>query len=324
MKKKVLTVLTLATVLFVAGCGTKVKLKDGEEVIASLKDKEFTAEELFDELKKQYGSSVLIGMVDSYIINTEIEDSSSYESSAKAQLSSMKEYYNQYGYDWNEILSYYGFASDDDFIKSYIENEKKTDIVKKYLKEDVTEDEINKYYEEEIYGDYTVKHILINVSTTSSMSDEEKENAKTSAKGKAEEVITRLNNGESWSDLVKTYSDDENTKESDGELPSFTNGDYVDSFFDATIALADGEYTKEPIETEYGYHIIYRVSATEKPSLEDSKETCLEKIVTNKLNNDDALYNNTWIDIREKYELNIADTTVEKAYKKSLNTTEES
>lgn len=324
MKKKLLTVFTIAGILVVAGCGTKVKLKDGKEVVASLKEKEFTAEELFDELKEKYGSSVLTAMIDSYIIDQEIKDSDEYNKSAKAQLSSMKNYYEQYGTDWNTVLSYYGFQNDDEFLKSYIENAKKTDIVKKYLKKDVTEDEIKKYYEEEIYGDYTVKHILISVSATSDMTEDEKTEAKNKAKEKAEEVIQKLNDGEKWSDLVKEYSDDDQTKEEDGDLPTFTNGDYQDSFFEATLALEDGAYTKEPVESSYGYHIIYRVSATEKPSLEDSKEKCIDKIVENKLNNDDNLFNQTWINIREEYDLSIADTTIEKAYKKSINTKEES
>lgn len=319
MKKKLLTLCTIAGILFVTGCGTEVKLKDGKEVVASLKDKDFTAEELFDELKGKYGSQILLNMIDSYIIDTEIESDDDYKDKAKAELSSMKQYYEQYGTDWNTVLNYYGFSNDDEFLKSYIETNKRTDIVKKYLKEEVSDDEIEKYYDEEIYGNYTVKHILVNVSTSSEMSDDEKEEAKNAAKEKAEEAIEKLNNGESWSNVVKEFSDDENTKEDDGNLPSFTNGDYVDSFFEATIELEDGEYTKEPIETTYGYHVIYRVSATDKPSLEDSKENCLEKIVENKLNNDENLLNDTWVSIREKYELTIADSKIEDDYKDSLN-----
>jgi len=319
MKKKLLTLCTIISILMVAGCGTEVKLKDGKEVVASLKDKEFTAEELFDELKEKYGNTVLVSMIDSYIIEKEIESNDDYESQAKAELSSMKQYYEQYGTDWATVLSYYGFSNDDEFLKSYIETNKRTDIVKKYLKEEVEDDEIEKYYEEEIYGDYTVKHILVSVNTTSEMSDDEIKEAKEKAKEKAEEAIQKLNDGEDWKEVVKNYSDDENTKEDEGKLPSFTNGDYVDSFFEATLDLEDGEYTSEPVETTYGYHVIYRVSATDKPSLEDSKDKCLDKIVENKLNNDENLLTNTWIDVREKYELSIADSTIEDAYKKSLN-----
>jgi foldase protein PrsA len=309
MKRKLLTLSAVVGILLVAGCGTKIKLKDGEEVIASVTDKEITAEELFDALKEKYGKDVLINLIDSYIIDTEITDDSSYKEEAEAQLKSMKSYYESYSYNWDDILSYYGYSSDEEFINGYMDNSKKTDIVKKYLKEDITDDEIDEYYEKEIYGDYTVKHILI---TPEDSTDEKKQEALE----EAESIIEKLNNGESWSDLVSTYSDDDQTKDDDGELPSFTNGDYVDEFFNATIELEEGEYTQEPVETTYGYHIIYLVSKTDKPSKEDSKDTCLEGISTNNLANDDDLFDNTWKSIREKYELNIADSSLAKAYKK--------
>lgn len=324
MKKKLLPIVTICGILFVTGCGTKIKLKDGEEVVASLKDKQFTAEELFDELKVKYGSIVLTSMVDSYIIKTEIPDDKDYEENAKAQLTSTKAYYEQYNYSWETVLSYYGFENDDDFLASAIENAKKEDIITNYVKKEISDDEINEYYEQEIYGNYTVKHILIKPDTSSTMSDDEKKEAEETAKKRAEEAIQKLNDGASWSDVVKEYSDDDQTKEDDGNLPAFTNGDYVDSFFKATIDLEDGEYTKEPVESTYGYHIIYRVSATEKPSLEDAKDTCLEKIAQNKLNNDTNLANDTWIKIREEYDFNIADSTINENYKRSLNANEES
>lgn len=315
MKKKLLTASTLLAVLLVAGCGTKVKLKDGKEVIASVTDKEITAEELFDTLKEKYGSDVLINMIDDYIIGKEIESDDEYEEKAKAQLDSMKSYYSNYNTDWNQVLSYMGYQSDEEFLKGYIENEKKTDIVKKYLKEDITDDEIDKYYEEEIYGNYTVKHILVSVDS----SKEDQEKAKEEAYNKAIEAIEKLNNGSSWSDIVKEYSDDDQTNEDDGLLPEFTNGDFVDEFFNATIELKEGEYTSSPVETTYGYHIIKLISSTEKPSKEDAKDDCLDGIATNKLANDDKLFNQTWADIRDKYELKITDSKINDNYKKSLN-----
>lgn len=315
MKKKLLTASTLLAVLLVAGCGTKVKLKDGKEVIASVTDKEITAEELFDTLKEKYGSDVLINMIDDYIIGKEIESDDEYEEKAKAQLDSMKSYYSNYNTDWNQVLSYMGYQSDEEFLEGYIENEKKTDIVKKYLKEDITDDEIDKYYEEEIYGNYTVKHILVSVDS----SKEDQDKAKEEAYNKAEEAIEKLNNGSSWSDIVKEYSDDDQTNEDDGLLPEFTNGDFVDEFFNATIELKEGEYTSSPVETTYGYHIIKLISSTEKPSKEDAKDDCLDGIATNKLANDDKLFDQTWADIRDKYELKITDSKINDNYKKSLN-----
>ena len=150
------------------------------------------------------------------------------------------------------------------------------------------------------------------------MSDEQIEEAEKKALETAKKVIKKLDDGEKWADLVKEYSDDTGSVKNEGLIENFTKGDMVDEFFEASIKLEDGKYTKEPIESTYGYHIILKVSNTKKPSLKDSKSKILKEIAGNKLSNDEKLYDNTWKEIRESYNLKINDTEVEKAYKKSL------
>lgn len=325
MKKKLLIVSLCSMLLVCSGCKQEVELKDGKEVVASVKGKKITAEELFDELKESNGSTAVINMIDEFIVNKEIKDNKEAEEYAKAQVESMKSQYEAAGYDWNSTLSQYGYASEKDLVKEYTTEYKKELTAKKYIQKDITEDEINEYYEKEIYGNYTVKHILVSPETTDDMSDEEIEKAEKKALEKAKEVIKKLDDGSKWADLVKEYSDDTGSVENEGLIENFTKGDMVDEFFEASIKLKDGKYTKEPVESTYGYHIILKVSNTKKPSLKDSKEKILDEISENKLNNDANLYNTTWKRIRESYNLKISDTEVEKAYKKSLasNSTEE-
>ncbi len=314
MKKKLFLV-TLAGLFLLTGCGKKVELQDGKQVIASIDGKKITAEELFDELKSQYGVSNIIDAIDSYIVNKEITDSSDAEDYAKGQLSYLKNQAEASSLDVDSVLSQYGFASQTDFLNYNIASYKKKELVKKYLKENrITEDEINKYYEENIYGNYTAKHILIKSTATSSSTDEEQTAAEEAAKTKAKEVIEKLNNGSKWEDLVKEYSEDTGSKDSDGLIENFTKGNVVDEFFNATVALKDGEYTKEPVKSTYGYHVILRVSATAKPSLKDKKEDVLNALAENYLDNDSNLYNNTLIDIRKKYNLSINDDTLKTQY----------
>lgn len=319
MKNKVLVMSLLCMLLLCSGCKKDVKLKNGKEVIASIKGKDFTAEELFDDLKEQYGSSSLINMVDNYITDKEVKNTDEATEYGKAQVEQMKKQYAESGYDWNTILNQYGFSSDKDLIKEYALSYRKKEVVNKYLKENISNDEINEYYEKEIYGNYTVKHILIAPDTDDNASDEDKEKAKNEAKNTAEEVIKKLNNGSKWKDLVKEYSDDTGSKENEGLIENFTKGDVVDEFFEATLKLKDQEYTKEPVESTYGYHIILKVSNTKKPSLNKAKETVLTKIVENKLANDENLYDNTWVEIRNKYNLNITDSTIKKGYNKTIS-----
>lgn len=315
--KKIGIVSLCSILLLCAGCKNSVKLKDGKEVVASVKGYDVTAEELFDELKETYGSNTVINMVDDFIVSKEIKDSKEAEEYAKAQIESMKQQYEAAGYEWDSVLTQYGYSSEKDLIKDYANDYKKQLVVEKYLKEKVTDDEINEYYEKEIYGNYTVKHILITPDTDSNASDEEKEEANKKAEEKAKEVIKKLDDGSKWADLVKEYSDDTGSKENEGLIENFTKGDVVDEFFEATLKLKDGEYTKEPVESTYGYHVILKVSNTKKPSLKDSKDKILKEIVENKLSNDDDLYNNTWVDIRKSYNLDIKDSKVKAAYNKS-------
>lgn len=318
MKKKLLIVSLCSMLLVCSGCKQEVELKDGKEVVASVKGKKITAEELFDELKESNGSTAVINMIDEFIVEKEIKDNKEAEEYAKAQVASMKSQYEAAGYDWNSTLNQYGYANEKALVDEYATEYKKELTAKKFIQKNITEDEINEYYEKEIYGNYTVKHILVSPKVTDDMSDEQKEEAEKKALDKAKEVIKKLDDGSKWADLVKEYSDDTGSVENEGLIENFTKGDMVDEFFEASIKLEDGKYTKDPVESTYGYHIILKVSNTKKPSLKDSKEKILDEIAENKLNNDEKLYNTTWKEIRESYNLKIADTEVEKAYKKSL------
>ena len=317
MKKKVLIMTLLCASLVCVGCKHKVELKDGKEVVASVKGKKITAEELFDKMKESYGSNTVTDMIDDFIASKEIKDDTEAKEYAKAQVEQMKAQYEQAGYNWSSVLSQYGYTTDDDLIKDYAKDYKKTLVVKKYVKKDITDDEMNEYYEKEIYGNYTVKHILIKPDVEDSASDSEKEEANKKAKETAEEVIKKLDNGEKWADLVKKYSDDTASVKDEGLIKDFTKGDVVDEFFEATLKLKDGKYTKEPVESTYGYHVILKVSNTKKPSLKKVKEKVLNAIAENKLNNDENLSTQTWKKIREDYDLNISDSTIKSAYKKA-------
>ena len=301
--------------------GHKVKLSNGNEVIASIKDKEYTAEQLFDTLKDKYGKDALVTLIDEYISDKELsdDDKADAKTEAKKYIDSIKSQYESAGYTWDEVLKQYGYANEDALINEYLVSVKQQKVVTNYLGKQLTDDEIKKYYDENIYGTYTVKHILVKPATTDEMTDEEKTAAEEAAKVKAQEVITKYAAGEDWKTLVNDYSEDEGSKESEGLVENFTKGDVDDEFFKASIALKDGEYTSEPVKSSFGYHVILKVSETAKKSLADSKNDIIDALVNEKLNNDSKLYNSTWAKIRKDYKLDIKDTQVKSEYEKSIN-----
>ncbi len=317
MKNKKLTLLgvTMCSVLLLTtGCGEVAKLKDGKEVVGKIKGYTVTAEDLYAELKEQGGSRVFVNMIDDYIANKEIKSNEDAEDYANSQIEAYKSQYEQQGQDFNEVLVSSGYKNEQQFRDELILSYKKDKVVENYLKDELTDDEIQNYYDENIFGDMTVRHILIKPDTETDASDEDQEKAEEKAKKEAENIIKKLDKGEKFEDLAKEYSDDEGTKEDGGLLENFSKDSVVTEFWDASVKLKDGEYTKEPVKSEYGYHVILRVSQKAKPKLKEVKDTIEETLVANKLSADTTLKTTTWVNIRKKYNLNIEDSEIKDGY----------
>lgn len=316
LHKKLL--ISLAAILLLTGCGTAT-LKNGEKLVAKMDGKKVTAEDLYSELKKQGGATVLTNMIDDFIVNKEIKTDEDAKSSADSQLKSYKDSYASYGMDFSAALANAGYKSEDDFKKVLILDYKKKVVTEKYVKKQVTDDDINEYYKEKIFGDIEAKHILISPNTKDNMSDEEKEAAEKEAKKEAESIIKKLDKGEKFDKLAKKYSDDEGTKANGGKL-TVTYGSVVDEFWKCVTKLKDGEYSKEPVKSEYGYHIIYRISQKEKPKLKKVKDDIIDKIVDQRISNDSTLQTKALVALRKKYNLKIADSDLNKSYNSSIKT----
>lgn len=321
-KKKLLIGLISLGVLATTGCGKIPKLENGEEVVASLDGKNFTANDLYNELKKQGGSSVLVNMIDTFITNQEITDSKEAEEYAASLIKQYKLSYKQNGADFEAALISNGYANEDEFKEVIATDYKKSEIAKKYIKADITDDELKDYYDNHISDELSVKHILIAPEVSDNATDEEKTNAENAALEKAKNLIEQLNNGADFDTLAKENSSDDATKDNGGVINNVVKEGYVTEFWNAAYALENGKYTTEPVKTQYGYHIIYKVSHTEKKSLDEMKDTLYNKIVSEKISNDSSLEQKTWVKIREKYNLTINDSTIDSTYKSSIKSLE--
>lgn len=116
-------------------------------------------------------------------------------------------------------------------------------FVNDYLKKHpVTDEAVKEQYEKfkaAISGDeFKSRHILV----------EKEEDAKS--------IVEKLGKGEKFDELAKQNSKDPGSKDSGGELGWSMATAYVPPFAEALKKLKKGEYTKEPVKTDFGYHII--------------------------------------------------------------------
>ncbi len=65
-----------------------------------------------------------------------------------------------------------------------------------------------------------------------------------------------------FTEMVSLFSEDLGTKPIGGDLDYFTKGRMVKPFEEAAFSMSDGELSK-PVKTDFGWHLIYRISARE-------------------------------------------------------------
>jgi peptidyl-prolyl cis-trans isomerase C len=126
-----------------------------------------------------------------------------------------------------------------------------------YLKTAITEDMLRKQYATEYEQgsksrEINARHILVKT------------------KAEAEAIIVQLDKGAAFADLAKDKSTDI-SKIQGGDLGWFSYETMVPAFADAAFKLKKGEYTKTPVQSPFGFHVIKLEDSRAKkiPSFEE-------------------------------------------------------
>lgn len=98
-------------------------------------------------------------------------------------------------------------------------------------------------------GEILVSHIMAKTQ------GENAEMAQT-AKERIDEIYAKLEAGEDFAELAKQFSEDKGSSKSGGKLPWFGTGRMVNAFEDASFNLKEAGDVSQPIQTNYGWHII--------------------------------------------------------------------
>ena len=319
MKKKlgISICLISALVLTVTGCGKKAELDDNKTAV-SLKGIKITATDYYNEIKKA-NISKLVDMIDHQLFDEKYESNDEEDQAVEKQINQLKQSYSDDTTFQSVIQQYFGVNSEDELEDMLRLEYKRNVAVEDFVADNLTDKEIEDYYDQNIIGDIKASHILITPDVDSDATDEEKEKAENKAKKEAERIIKKLDEGEDFAELAKKYSDDEATAKNGGDLDYFNTDDMDENFMDAVKKLDNDEYTKEPVKTQYGYHIILKVDQKEKPKLKEVKDSIKETLANNKLNNNSTLHYETLMDIREENNIKWNDDELEKQYNELMD-----
>ena len=141
------------------------------------------------------------------------------------------------------------------------------------IEKQVTEDTIRKRYdafvkENPAKEEISARHILVQTEA------------------QAKEVITELGKGADFAELAKARSIDPAGKQQGGDLGFFSKEEMVPEFSEAAFKMKDGEISKAPVRTQFGYHVI-RVEArrTASQPLEEVREKLVSDMSQEIMNN---------------------------------------
>lgn len=281
-------------------------LKDGTQPVAEIDGYTVTANDLYEDMKDVYSISSLLDKIDNKILEEKYPETDEMNDELKQQAESYYSAYKQYyKMDKETFLSNNGFGSEKAFLEYLRLQYRRNKYAEDYIKTLISDKEVEKYYEDKVYGDINTKHILVKVD--SSASDEDKKKAEDLAK----EIISKLNDGKSFDDVKEEYKD-QITYEELG-YKSY-NANLESAYMEAMQKLENNSYSKEPVKTSYGYHVIYRIDQKEKPALEDVKEEIIDSLVSEKKSEDKNISYIALDKMREESGLKFSDTVLEKKY----------
>jgi peptidyl-prolyl cis-trans isomerase SurA len=115
-------------------------------------------------------------------------------------------------------------------------------------------------------GEVEVAHIMI------AADPKDGEQGRTEAKNTINEIYTKLKQGENFETLAKQFSDDKSSAPKGGVLNRFGSGQLsAENFENTAFSLKNpGDYS-EPIETQFGWHIVKLIKKYPVRSLDESK-----------------------------------------------------
>jgi peptidyl-prolyl cis-trans isomerase C len=144
-------------------------------------------------------------------------------------------------------------------------------VIRRHIETAMTEDAIKARYDKFVteqppQTEVHAQHILV------------------ASEAEAREVITQLAGGADFSTVAKEKSTDPSAKQNGGDLGFFGPGDMVPEFERAAFALEKGQSSKDPVKSQFGWHVIKVVDRRERtPPTLDQARGQIEELLSSEL-----------------------------------------
>lgn len=230
------------------------KKVNGKDVIFTVDDENYTADDLYDQLAISQKKSVVVNKFFKAVVNQSTKYTEDEEKELNSYVTNVIYYYTQSGYTESYLDAiaqyYYGYNTFSDYVYYSTKLEK---VMASYIKE-----HIDTLYTEEMkeaFNAHVISYVVISLDDPANPTAEEQERIDAAKKAWAEGTY------ESFADFAKKYSEDSNASNGgkygyidDSSLES-TSIDQV--FVKAALALKEGETTDWVYTEKFGYYLIH-------------------------------------------------------------------
>lgn len=263
-----------------------VGCSESSDYVAKVDGEKILQTELDEVLRSQYGAEVLDTLINNKIIELEAkkEDITVSDETIQAEYDELVESYG--GADTIQAI-FDGYGLTEESVKDNIRMYQLTKaVVAKSI--ELTDEEIEQYFEDnkDSYGQaeqVVASHILLEDEAT------------------AKEVLEKIQAGEDFEELAKSYSKDTETSANGGDLGYISRGQMDESFEEVAFSLEKGAVS-EVVQTPEGYHIIKVTNKVpaEEAELEDVKDEVYAALLEERVSEEYM----TWLtEKKEQYEI---------------------
>lgn len=241
--------------LFAANTSVVTVFAQGDNEIATVGKTKITEKDFYNKLKENAGEETLRTMILEDVLKQNVSDADKLHKEAEDEVQKqVKEIGGEEAFQ--RMLQYQQISSKESLIYQTYITKMFQEVLDKEI--DLSDDAVKKFYDKGYEPVMEADHILVKTE------DE------------ANDVIKRLEKGEDFSEVAKEVSQD-STAQNGGHLGKFTASQMVPEFSEGVKALKDGEFSKKPVKSQYGFHVIKAIQNGEKKPFDQVKDEVKEQ-----------------------------------------------